>query len=79
MFDDWNEFPSYIIQAEGQGQVTRTFRRLDPARQQAVLQAILDEAAASAARCIEHQAGRPARRRLGRFALPVFRRPGVAC
>ena len=45
MFDDWNEFPSYIIQAEEQGQVTRTFRRLDPARQQAVLQAILDEAA----------------------------------
>jgi TetR/AcrR family transcriptional regulator len=45
MFDDWNQFPSYIIQAEGQGQVTRTFRRLDPARQQAVLQAILDEAA----------------------------------
>jgi AcrR family transcriptional regulator len=45
MFDDWNQFPSYIIQAEQQGQVTRTFRRLDPARQQAVLQAILDEAA----------------------------------
>jgi AcrR family transcriptional regulator len=45
MFDNGNEFPSYIIQAEQQGQVTRTFRRLDPARQQAVLQAILDEAA----------------------------------
>ena len=45
MFDDWNQFPAYIIQAEQQGQVTRTFRRLDPARQQAVLQAILDEAA----------------------------------
>ncbi len=29
----------------GQGQVTRTFRRLDPPRQQAVIQAILDEAA----------------------------------
>ncbi len=45
MFDDWTQFPSYIIQAEQQGQVTRTFRRLDPARQQAVIQAILDEAA----------------------------------
>jgi len=45
MFDDWNAFPSYIVQAEGQGRGTRTFRRLDPARQQAVIQAILDEAA----------------------------------
>jgi TetR/AcrR family transcriptional regulator len=44
MFNDWNQFPSYIIQAEQQGRVTRTFRRLDPARQQAVLQAILNEA-----------------------------------
>jgi TetR/AcrR family transcriptional regulator len=47
MFEEWPQFPSYIIQAEQQGQVTRTFRRLDPARQQAVLQAILDEAALS--------------------------------
>jgi AcrR family transcriptional regulator len=45
MFNDWNQFSSYIILAEQQGQVTRTFRRLDPTRQQAVLQAILDEAA----------------------------------
>jgi AcrR family transcriptional regulator len=30
---------------EDQGLITRTFRRLDPTRQQAVLQAILDEAA----------------------------------
>jgi len=45
MFNDWNQFSSYIILAEQQGQVTRTFRRLDPTRQQAVIQAILDEAA----------------------------------
>jgi TetR/AcrR family transcriptional regulator len=45
MLADWKRFPAYIIQAEQQGQVRRTFRRLDPARQQSVLQAILDEAA----------------------------------
>jgi TetR/AcrR family transcriptional regulator len=45
MFNEWSQFPSYIIQAEQQGQVKRTFRRLDPARQQAVILAILDEAA----------------------------------
>lgn len=36
----------YILQLEQEGRVTRTFRRLDPQRQQAVLYAILDEAAA---------------------------------
>jgi AcrR family transcriptional regulator len=36
----------YILQLEQEGRVTRTFRRLDPQRQQAVLFAILDEAAA---------------------------------
>jgi len=35
----------YILQLEQEGRVTRTFRRLDPQRQQAVLFAILDEAA----------------------------------
>jgi len=45
MFNEWAQFPAYIIQAEQQGQITRTFRRLDPTRQQAVIQAILDEAA----------------------------------
>jgi TetR/AcrR family transcriptional regulator len=36
---------SLLIQAlEGEGKVTRTFRRLDPERQQAVLSAIFDEA-----------------------------------
>jgi AcrR family transcriptional regulator len=60
MFDEWDQFPSYIIQAEGQGQVTRTFRRLDPVRQQAVIQAILDEAAlrGPAAMNIKQVAGR---------------------
>lgn len=33
-----------ILQLEAEGVVTRTFRRLDPQRQQAVIQAILDEA-----------------------------------
>ena len=41
---DWFNFQTYIQQLEGEGRVTRTFRRLDPARQQAVLNAILDEA-----------------------------------
>jgi AcrR family transcriptional regulator len=38
-------FQVYLLQCEQQGLVTRTFRRLDPARQQAILQAILEEAA----------------------------------
>ena len=42
---DWLNFQTHILELEGQGLVTRTFRRLDPARQGAVLQAILDEAA----------------------------------
>jgi AcrR family transcriptional regulator len=43
-FGDWSDFQSYIQQLEQEGLVTRTFRRLDPARQQAVLNAILEEA-----------------------------------
>lgn len=35
----------HILHLESEGRVTRTFRRLDPDRQNAVLQAILDEAA----------------------------------
>ena len=42
---DWTQLQAHILQLEGQGLVTRTFRRLDSPRQQAVLQAILDEAA----------------------------------
>ncbi len=41
---DWPNFQSYIQQLEQEGKVTRTFRRLDPARQQAVINAILEEA-----------------------------------
>jgi len=42
---EWSQLHAHILQLEGQGLVTRTFRRLDSPRQQAVLQAILDEAA----------------------------------
>ncbi len=41
---DWANLPGYIAQFEREGLVTRTFRRLESARQQAVLSAILDEA-----------------------------------
>ncbi len=40
-----DEFVSIIYELEKQGVVTRTFRRLDPERQEVVVQAILDEAA----------------------------------
>lgn len=42
---EWPQLQSHILELEREGVVTRTFRRLDPARQQAVIQAILDEAA----------------------------------
>jgi AcrR family transcriptional regulator len=41
---DWNTIQKHILQLENEGRVTRTFRRLDPARQQLVIEAILDEA-----------------------------------
>lgn len=41
---DWANFQSYIQQLEQEGRVTRTFRRLDSTRQQAVINAILEEA-----------------------------------
>jgi len=41
---DWTQIHSHILHLEQAGLVTRTFRRLDPDRQQAVLSAILDEA-----------------------------------
>lgn len=47
MFSEWPKFHLYILQLEQEGKVTRTFRRLDPQRQQAVILAILDEAAES--------------------------------
>jgi AcrR family transcriptional regulator len=42
---DWLDFQAYISQLEQEGIVTRTFRRLDPERQEAVFNAILAEAA----------------------------------
>ncbi len=44
-YSRWTEIHTHILQLEQEGLVTRTFRRLDPERQQAVLNAILDEAA----------------------------------
>ncbi len=41
----WAQTQLRILRLEKRGLVTRTFRRLDPQRQQAILQAILDEAA----------------------------------
>lgn len=43
-YTDWSNFQPYILQLEGEGKATRTFRRLDPERQQAVINAILEEA-----------------------------------
>ena len=44
LFKEWVDFPSFVQQLEGKGQVSRTFRRLEPERQQAIINAILDEA-----------------------------------
>ncbi len=43
---DWGQLHGHILQLEQQGLVTRTFRRLDPDRQLAIISAILDEAIA---------------------------------
>jgi len=43
-FTDWTQIHAYILKFEQEGVVTRTFRRLDPERQQAIVEAILDEA-----------------------------------
>jgi AcrR family transcriptional regulator len=43
---DWTQIHVHILQLEQEGLVTRTFRRLDPERQRAILDAILDEAIA---------------------------------
>jgi AcrR family transcriptional regulator len=43
---DWTQIHTHILQLEQEGLVTRTFRRLDPERQEAILGAILDEAVA---------------------------------
>jgi len=59
-FSEWTQVHSHILHLEQAGLVTRTFRRLDPERQQAVLTAILDEAAdkGPAALNIKRVAGR---------------------
>ena len=44
LIQDWNQIQLHILQFEREGLVTRTFRRLDPERQQAVVHAILEEA-----------------------------------
>jgi AcrR family transcriptional regulator len=41
---DWTQIQIHILQLEQEGKVTRTFRRLDPERQKAVIDAILEEA-----------------------------------
>jgi AcrR family transcriptional regulator len=43
-FSDWSQIHATILKFEGEGVVTRTFRRLDPERQQVIVEAILDEA-----------------------------------
>lgn len=43
-YSDWTNFQTHILQLEEAGKVTRTFRRLDPERQQAIINAILEEA-----------------------------------
>lgn len=42
--NDWLQIYAHILEMERDGVVTRTFRRLDAERQQAIVQAILDEA-----------------------------------
>ncbi|MFH1524660.1 MAG: TetR/AcrR family transcriptional regulator [Chloroflexota bacterium] len=44
VYADWFNLQSYIQQLEREGKITRTFRRLDATRQQAVINAILEEA-----------------------------------
>ena len=43
---NWTQIHTHILQLEQDGLVTRTFRRLDPERQQVILNAILEEAVA---------------------------------
>ena len=41
---NWLEINKHILELEQEGLVTRTFRRLDPERQETIIEAILDEA-----------------------------------
>ncbi len=40
----WQAIQAHILELEQEGLVTRTFRRLDPGRQEVIIQAILEEA-----------------------------------
>jgi len=44
MLPEWSQIHTIILELEQAGVVTRTFRRLDPQRQQVIVNAILDEA-----------------------------------
>src|SRR5512133_488148 len=44
MIPEWPQIHALILELERAGVVTRTFRRLDPERQQSIVYAILDEA-----------------------------------
>jgi AcrR family transcriptional regulator len=44
LFSNWQQIHTYILKLEQEGIVTRTFRRLDPERQQLIVEAILEEA-----------------------------------
>jgi TetR/AcrR family transcriptional regulator len=44
LMKDWSSILVHIVQFEQEGLVTRTFRRLDPEKQQAIVYAILEEA-----------------------------------
>lgn len=44
MQPEWSQVDSYIRELESSGLVTRTFRRLDPARQKSIVDAVLDDA-----------------------------------
>jgi len=44
LFSNWQQIHAYILKFEQEGVVTRTFRRLDPDRQQSIVEAILEEA-----------------------------------
>jgi len=44
MLPEWTQIHTIILDLEQLGIVTRTFRRLDPGRQQLIVQAILEEA-----------------------------------
>jgi TetR/AcrR family transcriptional regulator len=43
-FSQWIDFPSFLQQLEAKGLASRTFRRLEPERQQAIINAVLEEA-----------------------------------